>query len=152
MNPNIKKISEDLVSTNFAWMDAGFIKELGVMDKQPNIQQGDNDVLRITYDGRFILNSAADSELYVRYIQAVMHLKDVDLNTTKGFYKVMRSMLPQLFKKKSDAVICFELKKQKTFEANVTLFEVISEWEQARRQVKKNYKKQNSLGLLSKIF
>ena len=152
MNPNIKRISDDILATNFAWLDAGYIKELGVMEKQPHSQKGDTDVLRITYDGRFIMNTAADSELYLNFLQAVMKLKDVELNQTKGFYKVIRSLVPHPFRMKPDVLICATLKSQGIFEANVTLFQVMSEWEQARRTVKKQYMKQNPPGLLPRII
>lgn len=152
MNPNIKKISSEILSTNFSWLDAGYIKDLGVMEQQPSIQEGDTEVLRITYDGKYVLNRSADSEIYVKFLQSVMNLKDTDLNNTKGFYKVMRSLLPGVLHGRPEVVIAGILKQNGIFEQNVTLFKVLSEWEQARRTVKRQYKKQKTPGLLPRFI
>ena len=141
MNANITKINDDIVAVNFGFMDAGFITELGIIEKQPSFHEGDVDALRITYDGRFILNKEVGSEVYVKFIQAVMTLKDSELNTTKGFYKAIRHLFPKVFAGKPDVMIMTTLKNEGCYVQNVTLFEVLSEWEQERRKVKKDWMK-----------
>ncbi len=142
MNANIKQIDKDIYAVNFSYLEAGYIKELGIMQEK-QFASGMNDILRLTYDGKYILNSGIDSMPYLKIIQAVMKLTNKELKNKKGFFRFIQYLDPVFFSGKSDIEIMTALVKDNISQPLINHYRIFAEWEAARRIVMKEYKQKN---------
>ncbi len=132
MNPNIKIINNDLWAVNFHHVQMGYIKEL-TLDKV----QGD-DFIWIIREGKFLVNKADPCfEKAIPTLEAVMTLPDSLLGTKKGFYCLIRKLMPKIAHKDDAYVELFI--QYYNLEGIETPYTVSCDWEKKRRQLHKEY-------------
>ena len=146
MNSNIEVINENLWAVNFNYVKNDYIQEL-------KLKEGTSvDRLAVlTDDGKIVLNKAVDYLVYVPFLKAVMTL-DEELNTMKGFYKVIRILIPKMEEWDDDRILLFILGKFSVIDNCMiyTTYKNLCKWESARRKTEKYFKVKHPVKALFK--
>lgn len=146
MNSNIEVINENLWAVNFNYVKNDYIQEL-------KLKEGTSvDRLAVlTDDGKIVLNKAVDYSVYVPFLKAVMTL-DEELNTMKGFYKVIRILIPKMEEWDDDRILLFILGKFSVIDNCMiyTTYKNLCKWESARRKIEKYFKVKHPVKALFK--
>ena len=147
MNPNIRVINENLWVVNFAYVKAGYIKELNFT------QTASDDFIAITDDGKIILDKANEAAIkhLLPLFRVVMDFPYSFLGTDKGFMICMKAAVPSLEKYNYSDMVQ-KLQKANVYTANSKGFDAICKLEIERRKLYKQYRKENKIPLMIKKY
>lgn len=148
MNPNIKVFNENLWVVNFAYVQAGYIKELTFN----TVTQ--NDFITLTNDGKIVMNSADDAAMKYIFpiIKVVMGYPDSLLGTDKGFMIYMKAVAPTLDGYDYQKIVQ-KLKNLGVYDVKRNGFYTACKWERERRTLEKQYKRNHRFSIfIKKIF
>lgn len=131
MNRNIKKVNKFLYIVNFDYVVMGFVKGLHF----DTDRGASGDIAAISSDGRILLNEKENFGIIKQYIEAVMKLDNAEIDTKKGFCKVIRSFNPKLKNLNDQAVMHLVMSDDKSC-VLWTVYSHVCEWERERRKVR----------------
>ena len=145
MNPNIKVFNENLWVVNFAYVQAGYIKELTFNTVTPN------DFITLTNDGKIVMNSADDAAMKYIFpiIKVVMGYPDSLLGTDKGFMIYMKAVAPNLDGYNYQEIVQ-KLKNLDVYATKRNGFNAACKWEKERRKLHKQFRRKNWMPLMMK--
>lgn len=145
MNPNIKVFNENLWVVNFAYVQAGYIKDLTFNTVTPN------DFITLTNDGKIVMNSADDAAMKYIFpiIKVVMGYPDSLLGTDKGFMIYMKAVAPNLDGYNYQEIVQ-KLKNLDVYDVKRNGFDTACKWERERRTLEKQYKRNHRFSIFIK--